>query len=123
LGWIFHGKTKNRIVLPFYKKHAESILSVLRIKVPELEEKKIISANKVQDGGIKNDKKDAIGGINQIILEVISINPDISVTKLAEILKQKISFRALERKLKELKDAGKIEYIGSKKTGGYHIKP
>jgi len=26
-----------------------------------------------------------------------------------------------ERRLKELKDAGKIEYIGSKKTGGYEI--
>jgi len=118
---VVDGKTKSKIILPFYKKYTEFVLSVLRKKVPELEEKTVILTNKLQDGGIKNDKKDVAGGINHTILEVISTNPHISIIKLAEILEKKTSFRTLERKLKELKDAGKIEYKGSNKTGGYYI--
>ena len=117
---VIDGKAKSRTALPFYKKDAEFLLSTLRKNVPELEEKAILT-NKLQDGGVKNDEKDALGGVNHAILEAISGNPRISVIKLAKILEEKIAFRTLERKLKELKDAGKIKYEGSDKTGGYCI--
>jgi len=54
-------------------------------------------------------------------LEEIRNNPGISGVKLAEIFGKKISSRTLERRLKELIDAGKIKRKGSKKAGGYSI--
>ena len=118
---IVDGKTNNRKVLPFYKKHAESILSVLRVKVPELDEKNTISLKKTQVGNINNDEKVEVGNIKAEILEAISKKSDINALKLFEIFHDKITLRTLRRRLKELKDAGKIEYKGSNKTGGYDI--
>jgi predicted HTH transcriptional regulator len=48
-----------------------------------------------------------------------------SALKLADILQEKINVNnsesTIRRRLRELKNAGKIEYKGSNKTGGYYI--
>jgi hypothetical protein len=108
------------VTLPYYKKDAPSVLQALRKKVPELEEKSINFANKIQNGTIKEDEKKAIGTINEVILEEIKNNPGIYVIHLAQKLHEKMSLRTLKRKLNDLKKSGHIEFRGSKKTGGYY---
>ena len=115
------GNSDNNISLVYSKNDTQRILQTLRLNVPDLEEKKVILANKTQNGGVKDDKIYTVGGLNDEILEEIRNNPCISVIKLAEIFEKKTSSRTLERRLKELKNADKIEYKGSDKTGGYYI--
>jgi ATP-dependent DNA helicase RecG len=65
-----------------------------------------------EDGGIN-------GGINSL-LAYVENNPG---KKTADIGKGiNISTRTAERYIKKLRDDGKIEFRGSKKTGGYYIK-
>jgi hypothetical protein len=109
------------VALPYYKKDVQSVLQALRKKVPELEGKNTNFANKIQNGTINDDEKEAIGTINNIILEEIKNNPGIYVINLVSKLHEKISSRTLKRKLNELKTSGHIEFRGSKKTGGYYL--
>ena len=53
----------------------------------------------------------------QDVFHIISENPIISAVKLAEL--SQLSQSTVNRTLKQLKDEGLIEYVGSKKTGGY----
>ena len=59
-------------------------------------------------------------GINDLY-EFIEKNQPIRISHIKEHSNQ-ISTRTLERWIKKLKDESKIEFIGSKKTGGYVIK-
>ncbi len=70
------------------------------------------------DGGINEDN----GGINEDekILDLIYKNPGIRTDSISKSLL--ISKRTVERYIKKLKDTDKIEFIGSKKTGGYFVK-
>lgn len=56
-------------------------------------------------------------GVNELY-DFISQNPPMRANVMAQHFPQ-ITQRTIERWLKELKEAGKIEYIGSPKTGGY----
>jgi len=109
-----------------YSKHfAQNILQSLRAALPHLEqiENTIILKND-SFGGIndqKSDEKTTHGGLNELILEEILKKDGIYVRQLAEIFKNRISLRTIERVLKELTDKGEIEFRGSKKTGGYYI--
>ncbi|HAX99078.1 MAG TPA: transcriptional regulator [Candidatus Atribacteria bacterium] len=64
------------------------------------------------DGGIN-------GGINNL-LEYISNNPGKRINDLAKGISN--SKRTTERWIRKLRDEGKIEFKGSKKTGGYYKK-
>lgn len=112
--------------LPFFKKDAEKILNTLREKVPELEEKNktTIPTNDIFDGVTHQNSDEKIGndGVNTLILEEIKRKEGIHVYQLAEIFKGRISLRTIERRLKELKDAGVIEFRGADKNGGYFVK-
>jgi ATP-dependent DNA helicase RecG len=55
-------------------------------------------------------------GINRLF-NYIKVNPGHRVTHFKEQLE--IPAKTIERWIKELKDDGKVEYRGSKKTGGY----
>jgi len=117
-----HGKL---LSLFFYKIYNSSIYTILQKSIPHLEKKnEIIIPKKDSFGTLNNpnhDENTKHGILKGVILEKIKKKEGISVKSLAEILKAQTSLRTLKRRLKELKDAGKIEYRGSDKTGGYHI--
>jgi DNA-binding transcriptional ArsR family regulator len=108
----------------FYKKSANEIFLTLRKKVPALEEKNDINYLKKQNDKINDDKKSKIDKIKTVILEEIYKHPSINTYDLIDILEEKtqtqISESTIRRRLKELRDAGIIEYRGSYKTGGYY---
>ena len=72
--------------------------------------KKVLA--KKLDGGIN-------GGIN-LLLVFISENQNLSAKAISENMNEPL--RTIQRWIKKLKDEGKIEYRGSKKTGGYYVK-
>ena len=108
------------ISLNYYKNNPSSIFTALQKSIPHLEEKNIKNTSKNNDfdrqNEVKFDKKTEVGNVKAEILEAISKNPDINALKLFAIFHDKIKLRTLRRRLRELKDAGKIEYIGSKKN-------
>ena len=59
------------------------------------------------------------GGVNEL-LEFIEKNPNQRTKQISESLN--IPLRTTEKWLKQLKDAEKIEFVGSSKTGGYFVK-
>ncbi len=59
------------------------------------------------------------GGVNEL-LDYISNNKGSSAVAISQ--NTKIPLRTMQRKLKQLKDEGKIEFIGVPKTGGYYVK-
>ena len=56
----------------------------------------------------------------QDVYRFISENPIISAVKIAEM--SQLSLSSVNRILKQLKEENLIEYVGSKKTGGYKVK-
>lgn len=56
-------------------------------------------------------------GINRL-LSFIRTSPSLRVSQISKALD--IPQKTLERWIKQLKDENKVEYRGSKKTGGYH---
>ena len=75
----------------------------------------------------------AVGEVNSVVGEVKRTTTDDELvyqlickmpgTKREKIfLEIKTSLRSIERSLKRLKDAGRIEYRGSDKTGGWFIR-
>lgn len=70
-----------------------------------------------------NTPEEIDGGINEGIKNLhvfIKNNPSLRVSQIAQ--KLNTPAKTLERWIKQLKDDNKIEYIGSKKTGGYVVK-
>lgn len=118
---VIDGKTKTKITLPFFKKNAEEVLTILRKKVPKLEEKNTINSKKKSNETINDDKNRSNETIKDIILEEIQKKDGINALNLADILEREISRSTLIRRLNKLKEAGKIEYKGSRKKGGYYI--
>jgi hypothetical protein len=109
----------------FFKNKSYTIYSNLKQKLPHLEQKnnKIVKQNDTFEGiSYQNDDKNKTNdGINELILEEIRKKEGIYVSHLAEIFKKKFSKSTLERKLKELREDGLIEFRGAKKNGGYYI--
>jgi len=123
---VVAGERNNPSVSLIYSKNfAQNILQSLRATLPHLEQKNNTHILKNDSfGGItypNNDKKTTHGGLNELILEEILKKEGIYVRQLAEIFKNRISLRTIERILKELSDKGVIEFRGSKKNGGYYI--
>ena len=58
-------------------------------------------------------------GINSLY-NYIKSNPSQRVSQIKNSLD--VPAKTLERWIKQLKDEGKVEYLGSKKTGGYYVK-
>jgi hypothetical protein len=58
---------------------------------------------------------------NADIFQIITDNPEISAVRISELTH--LSLSTVNRILKQLKDEHRIEYTGSKKTGGYHTLP
>ncbi|MEI7695490.1 MAG: hypothetical protein WCI64_07585 [Chlorobium sp.] len=70
------------------------------------------------------ERRGAVGeGVNEgvnALVELIKQRQGMRVPALAELMNT--SPKNLERWLKQLRDAGQIEFIGSSKTGGYYPK-
>jgi len=62
---------------------------------------------------------DAVGTVNDTVFDLIKANNTITATEISEQLG--ISLRTVKRKIKELKDKGIIERVGSDKTGYWRI--
>ena len=75
----------------------------------------------LSDGGVNGGVKSKSGGVNleELIFETIKNTPGLNAPALAERLQK--SLRTTQRYLKSLSDAGKIEFRGAPKNGGYHI--
>jgi ATP-dependent DNA helicase RecG len=82
-------------------------------------------ANKKVDEGIAGGLSGTInGGLNGTIKEVYDYIQSHQGTSAVDMEnKLNIPLRTLQRWLKELKEKDLIEYCGSKKSGGYFIKP
>ena len=59
------------------------------------------------------------GGLNDLF-DIIQTNPNKRTKELSELMK--MPYKTLEKWLDKLKKMNKIEYRGSKKTGGYVVK-
>ena len=57
--------------------------------------------------------------VNDTVLNLIKQHPEITATEISQQLK--ISLSTAKRRIKELKESGKIERIGSDKTGHWTI--
>jgi hypothetical protein len=108
------------VSLVYSKNFAQNILQTLREKVPNLEEKNIISSQKNEQDIVNNDKNNIIDSVSNEILEEIIESPGINAIKLHHIFRKKMSLITLRRRLKKLVDANFIEYRGSAKVGGYY---
>ena len=79
----------------------------------------------LNDGGVNNAKNGSVkrnnGGVNleELLFDAIRNNPGINAPALAEMVQK--SLRTTQRYLKSLSDAGRIEFHGAPKNGGYHI--
>ncbi len=74
-------------------------------------------------GGINGGLNEAVsegvnGGINSLH-EFIQKNPGLRTTQISGAMG--IPGKTIEKQLTKLKDKGKVEFRGSKKTGGYHV--
>jgi len=119
--FVKDGKTKTEKSIPFFKKEAKDLLSVLRKKVPQLENKNVFFSIKNQNDTGNDDENNKIVIVKTRILEEIKQNPGINAIKLHKNLQTKQSIRTIKRRLKELTDSGLIQFQGADKTGGYYI--
>ena len=71
----------------------------------------------VQYNDTVNQKNDTV---NDTVFYLIKENNKITATEISKQLKKSLS--TVKRKIKELKNSGKIERIGSDKTGYWNIK-
>ena len=113
-----------RSTLYFFKNNPYSIFVLLQEKLPHLEQKNEKNSSKNDIfGGVthqNHDEKIKNDGVTALILEEIKKKEGIHVYQLAEIFKERISLRTIERRLKELREAGVIEFRGADKSGGYY---
>ena len=76
----------------------------------------------LNDGGVNGGINGGVnGGVNleELLFNAIRNNPGLNAPALAEMLQK--SLRTTQRYLKTLSDAGRIEFRGAPKKGGYHI--
>lgn len=75
----------------------------------------------LNDGGANGGEKSKNGGVNleELIFTTIQDTPGINAPAIADTLKK--SLRTTQRYLKRLSDAGRIEFRGATKNGGYYI--
>ena len=73
------------------------------------------------NGGTNGGEKPKNGGVNleELIFTTIQDTPGINAPAIADTLKK--SLRTTQRYLKRLSDAGRIEFRGATKNGGYYI--
>jgi len=88
--------------------------------------------NSIKDGEsqtimvVHRDYRDSSDGVIKIfddrinlLLAFIFENENLSARTISENMNEPL--RTIQRWIKQLKDEGKIEYRGSKKTGGYYV--
>ena len=75
--------------------------------------------NEVAKMGGSKDGGGVNGGVNSLA-ELVKKNPGLRANALAKLAKW--SLRTVERHLRDLATAGKIEFRGVPKTGGYYVK-
>ena len=85
------------------------------VNVPIGEVKAPIGEVNVPIGEVKRTSTD-----DELVYQLIRKTPGTKREKV--FLEIKTSLRSVERSLKRLKEAGRIEYRGSDKTGGWFIK-
>jgi len=73
-----------------------------------------------EDEGISEGTSEGISEGIKFLYTFIKNNPSLRVSQISQ--KIDTPSKTLERWIKQLKDENKIEYIGSKKTGGYSVK-
>ena len=73
-------------------------------------------------GEINGEIKSPGGEINGEIKIYQAVVATPGIKREALLLTSKIPLRTIDRILKRLKESGKIEYRGSKKTGGWYVK-
>ena len=78
----------------------------------------------LDDGGVKSKNggvNDGNGGVNleELIYDTIRNNPGMNAPALSVMLQK--SLRTIQRYLKSLAEAGRVEFRGAPKNGGYHI--
>ena len=73
------------------------------------------------NGGVNGGASSKVGGVNleALIFDTIQNNPGVNAPTIADKLQK--SLRTTQRYLKSLSDAGRIEFRGAPKNGGYHI--
>ena len=76
--------------------------------------------NEGVSGGVSGGVGGGVGGGEKSVLAYLTANPGKKARSIAEALG--ISQRTTERWLKVLRDNDQIEFIGSPKSGGYHLK-
>jgi len=91
---------KNKIAL------TETYIAIKKLEYEKLQE------------NLELDKK-RNGDIN-LLLVFISENQSLSAKNISENMNEPL--KTIQRWIKQLKDENKIEYLGSKKTGGYFVK-
>ena len=57
---------------------------------------------------------------SQLVLDYINGHPGCKGSDITQFCR--LSLSSVNRTLKQLRDEGLIEYVGSKKTGGYRVK-
>ena len=81
---------------------------------------KRVKSNSANDGTLNGTLNDTLNDTEQFVFNSIKATPGITANAL--IQQSNKSVRTIRRVVKQLIDNGLIEYVGSKKTGGYYIK-
>ena len=81
---------------------------------------KRVKSNSANDGTLNGTLNDTLNETEQFVFNSIKATPGITANAL--IQQSNKSVRTIRRVVKQLIDNGLIEYVGSKKTGGYYIK-
>ncbi|MCH9740756.1 MAG: putative DNA binding domain-containing protein [Epsilonproteobacteria bacterium] len=132
----YKSKTRNKLIALMFKecglieKYGSVIERVKKlckehgIVEPKLQEiqkgfQVTLYKEKLNEGINKGINEGINEGINSLYL-FIQNNPSLRVSQIAQ--KLNIPAKTLERWIKQLKDEEKLEYRGSKKTGGYFVK-
>ena len=71
-------------------------------------------------GVVNEGVNGAVNGGVKALLEYIQNNPGLRKPQISGAIG--IPIRTLQRRLRELRDQNRIEFRGSPKTGGYHVK-
>ena len=133
---ILPNKFNNRLgLLVEIKPHFKNVLDYLEIKVNKTYAPvsyngkfyKRSGSNTVELNGnnlsnflLKKYGNEGISGEIKLLYEYIEKNPNKGVSQIFKNLQ--VPEKTLARWIKRLREEGKIEHIGSKKTGGYYVK-
>lgn len=114
--YAIQASTKTANSGPFIDFMLQEILNTLKKHQGE----PIVPAD-IEDRSVRDKVRDKFGISSGQIIELIYQNPSITLDEIATHLS--VTRRAIEKKVKELRDAGIIKRTGSNKTGTWTIIP